>query len=864
MGRKGDFSDKTKATLAKRVAHICSNPECNALTVGPNEDANKSTSNGDAAHIKGASPGSARYDSKQSDEERKSIENGLWLCASCHRIVDSNETHYTVEQLQNWKIQAENNARRKQGKTCPIEKERVLKTCWSHETTDDDSYVTRNKLLKRLNSWYNNQDVRVISITGIGGAGKTSLTGNWLKKNNSELNRDVVALFYWSFYSEKRVTIFIKSLCEYIEHAHNIDFKLRKNEPIDAFFKLFVKIPPMILVLDGLEVLQEALSEGRSYGAFIDANLRDFIARLSYAKKPWLCIITSRFPITDFNNNKRVERLVLEKVEEEEGADILLNNGVLGDEHDRSYVSKFFEGHPLTLRIFAASIPAEFKSAPKLHLDNLFSGIDETEFLAKLERLLRFYKERINEYQDAILSILSMFRSPITSELITELMPGFVSNDDDLTDSLFVAVNEIAKLSTSGLLVKDSLGGLDVYSCHPIIRDYFRSTLLKENTTAGAFAADFLSNRPDNRGLVGVTNIEPILVAIDTLLVMGNVNDAAELYVNRLESGNIFIRYGLPKEGKRCFEAFVKYFESTSVKSQIYNHPNLDYKHFLNGQIEFCLQLGEYKEAEMVIDKALKISSVKRRAIINRAAARLAYYSGAFADVITSANAAVAANNQYFREHNGIADELAIAYLALVKAYVNQGLRKQANEAIKKIEEIKPYFESKYTDSELIYFLSQLICCISDNDRACVKKIINKCIARLQNAVNEYLLLDAKLIIAEAFLVIKKYESAKKYAQIVYKESVRKGWPYELCKSLYIIECVNYASGQNIESRIHEILDMTSASEMAALNIDARYLHFLMSEGNNEIDKLNLQSLADSIGYIMYKKKYLRDIKIIA
>lgn len=857
MVRKGDFSESVKSTLAKRVAHICSNPDCNASTIGPNDDVNKATSNGDAAHIKGALPGSARYDQNQSDEERKNIENGIWLCAGCHRIVDADESHYTVEQLKEWKIQAENNARRKQGKTNQLEYKIILKSRWCHETTDDDRYVSRYKLVARLNLWYNNKDVRVISITGIGGSGKTSLVGNWLKKNNAELSREVDSLFYWSFYSEKRVEVFIKSLCEYIEFAYNIDFKLRKNDPIDAFFNNFTKLQPMVLVLDGLEVLQEALSEGRSYGAFIDANLRDFIARISYAKSPWLCIITSRFPVSDLNNNKHVERLILEKVEDAEGADILLNNGVLGDVQERGYVSRFFEGHPLTLRIFSASIPIEYKDSPKLHLDKLFIDAEKTVFLAKLERLLRFYKERINKYQNAILSILSVFRSPITPELITELMPKFIQEDGDISDSMFIAVNELATLSTSGLLVKDTVGGVEVYSCHPIIRDYFRNTLLQENASAGEFVADFLSNRPDSRGLVGATNIEPILVAIDTLLAIKDVDSGADLYVNRLESGNVFIRLGLPKEGKRCFDGFVKYFESTSIKSQILRHQNLDYKHFLNGQIEFCLQLGEYKEADILIKKALKISSVNRRAVINRAAARLACYRGEFSSVISSAQDAVAANKQYYRRHNGIADELAIAYLALVKAYLNQGLNSHANKIVKEIDIIKPDFETKYSDSELIYLLVQLLCCISDADRKCVNKIINKSIARLQNVVNEYLLLDAKLIIAEAFIVSGNYGSAIKYAQMAYKNAVKKGWPYELCKSLYIIECANYMNNINEDTRISEILDISNAGDMLAINIDARYLYYLMQDKQDDFDFTQIQNLADSIGYVRYKKRYL-------
>ena len=54
---RDDFSSATIETMAKRVTYMCSNPECEKMTVGPNSNKNKSTSIGVAAHIKAAAPG---------------------------------------------------------------------------------------------------------------------------------------------------------------------------------------------------------------------------------------------------------------------------------------------------------------------------------------------------------------------------------------------------------------------------------------------------------------------------------------------------------------------------------------------------------------------------------------------------------------------------------------------------------------------------------------------------------------------------------------------------------------------------------------------------------------------------------------
>lgn len=42
-----------------------------------------------------------------SEEERKSINNGIWLCQSCAKLIDSDENKYTVQLIKNWKEQTE-------------------------------------------------------------------------------------------------------------------------------------------------------------------------------------------------------------------------------------------------------------------------------------------------------------------------------------------------------------------------------------------------------------------------------------------------------------------------------------------------------------------------------------------------------------------------------------------------------------------------------------------------------------------------------------------------------------------------------------------------------------------------------------
>jgi hypothetical protein len=93
--------------LSKRVACRCSNPDCGRITAGPNSDPAKWVNVGVAAHITAAAPGGERYDPALTPEQRKAPENGIWLCQTCSKLIDSDSTKYTVDLLNRWKADSE-------------------------------------------------------------------------------------------------------------------------------------------------------------------------------------------------------------------------------------------------------------------------------------------------------------------------------------------------------------------------------------------------------------------------------------------------------------------------------------------------------------------------------------------------------------------------------------------------------------------------------------------------------------------------------------------------------------------------------------------------------------------------------------
>lgn len=143
------FTEKTKDILAKRAALLCSSPYCDAQTVGPHEDDDRVLSVGEAAHIRGVNPGSARYDESMTPEERRVITNGIWLCRKCAKIIDSERNTYTVDLLYEWKRLHEDSIRREIGAK-PGEDE-YRKSIEKHFNNESQPAV--QIALDRPNSW---------------------------------------------------------------------------------------------------------------------------------------------------------------------------------------------------------------------------------------------------------------------------------------------------------------------------------------------------------------------------------------------------------------------------------------------------------------------------------------------------------------------------------------------------------------------------------------------------------------------------------------------------------------------------------------------------------------------------------------
>ncbi|WP_332875169.1 MULTISPECIES: hypothetical protein [Pseudomonas] len=103
MSTRDDFSETTKIELLVRAANLCS--RCRVFTIGSTDAGDRKNSIGVAAHICAAAsgPGAKRYDPNQTKAQRRHFDNGIWMCYSCSKLIDNEETFHTVAHLKEMK-----------------------------------------------------------------------------------------------------------------------------------------------------------------------------------------------------------------------------------------------------------------------------------------------------------------------------------------------------------------------------------------------------------------------------------------------------------------------------------------------------------------------------------------------------------------------------------------------------------------------------------------------------------------------------------------------------------------------------------------------------------------------------------------
>jgi tetratricopeptide (TPR) repeat protein len=408
-------------------------------------------------------------------------------------------------------------------------------------------FTGRTEELARLNRWAADPQVRLMGVSAWGGAGKTALVTRWVR-NAQEIQRraGLKGVFGWSFYTDPSPDNWARELLAWAHEELGIDVRSDGRTAVRVLEMM--ETVPTLLVLDGLEVVQEGPA-GNDFGRLLDGLLREVLT--SACQLPHgLVLLTSRFPFADLEgfDGGPARMLELLPFTPDEGATLLAaGGGGWLPEPQRKDLVAAVDGHALAITVLAGLL-ARRPSASSL--DALYADLSTAARTdASVGKVLTFYASRLAESDRYLLAAMSLFTRPVGADAV-----------------LTVAAHEAfrGRLTgwTAGMVqaaTRERLTGMVTWhpdatiSAHPLVRDTFRPLAL----TAATIAADTsLTGIPE--GTV-TTRAEALRVteAIELLLDADQWRLAEDLYRARLDSGDVWKHLPAARLGQRTATAFV-------------------------------------------------------------------------------------------------------------------------------------------------------------------------------------------------------------------------------------------------------------------------------------------------------------------
>lgn len=417
--------------------------------------------------------------------------------------------------------------------------------------TGYERLVGRDAELKRLDDAWSDDKTNILSLIAEGGAGKSALVNEWLKRLRVDDYREAKCVLGWSFYSQgskERATAadaFLAWALDKLGVKVETTSASAKGEAIAEA----LTARRALLVLDGVEPLQHG--PGPQAGQLKDQGLRALLRRFATAAPSdhhSLIVLTSRVEIADIKRFRDDSAPVVDvdRLSDEAGAELLRDNDVWGIDKELKAASHDFGGHPLALTLLASLIKEtqEGDVRRRDHVRGLLADTDDPRH-DQARRVMESYEKEWLADQPVLLAILlcvGLFDRPASEDCLQALrskpaIPGLTDALIDLSEEQWR--RNVERLREVRLLAPVDPSDPDALDAHPLVREWFGERLKRTNEAAWKAAHNRLYDHLRDTTHEGQTptlaDLVPLYQAIAHGCRAGRHRDALlQVYVARI------------------------------------------------------------------------------------------------------------------------------------------------------------------------------------------------------------------------------------------------------------------------------------------------------------------------------------------
>lgn len=342
--------------------------------------------------------------------------------------------------------------------------------------TVEGEFFGRKLELSMLNQAWTDTETRIIQFIATGGTGKTKLLRHWLDQT-----KDIDVLLAWSFYSQGSSEDKQTSASPFFNHLFEKLGAKRTSFPSEElkgeYLADLLKDKHYVLVLDGLEPLQQAGNGMR--GELKDRALRQLLKSL-LKHSQGLCIITTRIKVHDLKNRPSIISHKLDNLETNDGVKLLQSLQVHGSDVELIQAVQEYNCHALALHLLGNALRT-YLSGDVRRRDTLGELIDEydadSRHAAKVMQAYSYWLADTPELK--LLQILGLFDHPLELDVLEVLWEAQIPNlTKDIPNKAWkVAIRDLREQHH---LLSEHQDSVEVFDCHPLIREYFGNQLKEQ------------------------------------------------------------------------------------------------------------------------------------------------------------------------------------------------------------------------------------------------------------------------------------------------------------------------------------------------------------------------------------------------
>lgn len=404
----------------------------------------------------------------------------------------------------------------------------------------------REKELELINEWKDHKGVFLWVADG--GTGKSALVRWWLEHQEWPAGTHFLGHSFYSQGSHNQATSarsFLLDALKQLNVQHEIN---AADDELGRLLAVTIAQSPTVLVLDGIEPLQQISDDKKLNGMVKERGLAALLEGLAKTPGQALCLASSRLPIPDASiaDGSYFKEKTLGLLLPDGARKLLRQRGIRGEDDELNKMAERCGYHPLAL-VLAAEFchtylqdsAAEFlkrdwqPKTDKAHASTVMAWFDSA-LAAEHQALDR-----------ELARILGLFDRPAPWGALLALkqaspIPGLTANLHTADEASIM--ESLARLSQWGLLNADLTRREPDLDAHPLVREHFGALLERDEPQAWQAAHsvlfDWFCGLPDDEFPNTLEEMEPFYRAIGHGCKAGRYRTALEdAYIRSIRHG---------------------------------------------------------------------------------------------------------------------------------------------------------------------------------------------------------------------------------------------------------------------------------------------------------------------------------------